>query len=201
MHFFYGVGAFLTPIVVKFFLNTNINFKSSSSFECYNIQNEEEFIKEKLVESSNEHNFMPVTTMINASNLYYSNRSMANFPTTSTKFTSQTKYAFWILSVIQLPAPIFLFLIKVFDRRLPNYSDLELQESSDNAHTNDDAAGYENSSEMPSFSFSRSYFQSLSKNKPIFQLTILMSVMVFFFEGLQVKSNRQLLKILNYLFV
>jgi hypothetical protein len=96
------------------------------------------------------------------------------------------------LSLIQLPAPILLLIIKLTNRKLSNYSDIELQDASasgtapaksDNLYAESSSSTADSSSQA--FSFSMAYFKSMVNNKPVFQMTLLMSLLVFFFEGLQ----------------
>lgn len=97
-----------------------------------------------------------------------------------TKFKSQTKYAFWILACIQLPAPIILLMFKLASKKFENYCDIEQQQSQAN-QTEPQAESKERT-----FTFSLNYFKSLVQNIPVLQMTLLISLLVFFFEGLQV---------------
>lgn len=172
MHFFYGVGAFLTPLVVKCFLNSNFDFTvTSSSLNCYSIQDVKEFIHNKPYIPSIQNPKENLMSVIKNGSLSIDQSILPNVFMTRTKFTSQTKYAFWILSLIQLPAPITLLLIRL--RPSPEYeNNLDMNESSDQE-------------EPTTFSLSINYFQSLFKNLPVLQLTLLMAFLVFLFEGLQ----------------
>jgi fucose permease len=166
MHFFYGVGAFFTPIVIKSFLSSDFDITiTSSSFNCYNVQDFHEFIDKKP--------YLPSVGIKNQTDLNY-NDILPKILNTKTQFTSQTKYAFWILALIQLPAPIILLAAKwrSNSESLPTYDNLEPTSSAEN----EISAG---------FSFSLEYFKSLLGNMPILQTTLLMSLLVFLFEGLQ----------------
>lgn len=184
MHFFYGVGAFLTPIIVKSFLNSNFDFTTtSSSFNCYNIEDVQEYMKKKpyLQSSSNLNPKQDTITIFNQTVI--SDEMLPNILMSRTQFTSQTKYAFWILSLIQLPTPIILLLIKLSGKNSrfnTNYYDLEKQD--ENKASNDLNTAPQGST------FSIDYFKSLFDNMPELNLTILISLLVFFFEGIQVGS-------------
>ena len=156
MHFFYGVGAFLTPLVVKCFLNSNFDFTvTSSSLNCYSIQDVKEFIHNKPYIPSIQNPKENLMSVIKNGSLSIDQSILPNVFMTRTKFTSQTKYAFWILSLIQLPAPITLLLIRL--RPSPEYeNNLDMNESSDQE-------------EPTTFSLSINYFQSLFKNLPVFK--------------------------------
>ena len=174
MHFFYGIGAFLTPIVVKSFLNSNFDFTTTStSFNCYNIEEVKEYVKNKP--------YLPAQdsfSFVNGSSLV-KNQELPDVLMVKTQFTSQTKYAFWILALIQLPAPIILGVFKLGAKNLSTYTDLE-----QNKGSGDEVGG-----ESVSFAFSIDYLKSLFNNTPVFKMTLMVSLMVFVFEGLQVGFN------------
>ncbi|CAF0884729.1 unnamed protein product [Brachionus calyciflorus] len=172
MHFFYGIGAFLTPIIVKLFLNNNLDFSiSSSSFTCYNL---EEIKNTEYIQSINSAN-----SIFNQSSLK-SSKDTSEILLSRTQFKSETKYAFWILALIQLPAPIILLILKLNSSKIKNYTDIELQTEEENANQK---SNLENTSSSSSFSFE--YLKSLFQNMPVLQMIILLSFLVFLFEGLQ----------------
>lgn len=167
MHFFYGIGAFLTPVIVNNFLNRNFDFTiTSSTFKCYNIE-----------EVSFKNSFESSSLLTNKSDEIFN-----NFPTKRTQFSSQTKYAFWILAFIQLPAPLILFYLKKSSKYSENYTDIELQTQ-------------ENDQSSQNFLLSLENIKKFFNNNPFFQLIVLMSLLVFFFEGLQVIFLKNLEKI------
>ena len=174
MHFFYGVGAFFTPMIVKSFLNMDITF-TSSSLNCFSI---EDVVKDKPalpIQIAHLSQHSPLNQSFNPSS------HLSPFLTHKTEFTSRTKYAFWILAAIQLPAPIILFVAKM----LKKISDDEsLTTNEDTTRQNSE----ENFKEKIPFSFSISYFKSLFTNIHVLQLTLLISLLVFLFEGLQVRK-------------
>lgn len=172
MHFFFGFGAFFTPIIVKSFLNSNFDITiTSNSFNCYSIT---ETIK-------NRNYFTEIYTknpdhlrLLNDT-VTRTNPLMPSILLTRTQFTSHTKYAFWILAVIQLPTPIFLFL---YMKRFNN------NESQLNDDETEDLDLKDSSKESI---FSLTIIQSLLNNSPVLKMTLLISFLVFLLEGLQVR--------------
>lgn len=159
MHFFYGIGAFLTPVIVNIFLNKNLDFTTTSGMlKCYNIDDS------SMIKHPTESAFF----------LNKSNESFSNFQIKKNEFSSQTKYAFWILALIQLPAPAIIFYIKKSNQNLDNYTDIEDQ-SQENNHSKfyDSLIKIEN-------------VKKFIYNNPFLQLIVLISIIVFLFEGLQV---------------
>ncbi len=187
MHFFFGVGAFLTPIIVKSFLNSNFDITiTSNSFNCYNI---EETVKYNSyytqVNSKNALNHDTSPYKLTVSFLVNSTATRVNpivpdILMTKTQFTSQTKYAFWILALIQLPAPIFLAMF------MNRFENLNQQQTT---------KGEEDEEENYSM-FSVSFFKSMLRNIPFLQMTLLISFLVFLFEGLVVFITVIYLKLL-----
>lgn len=157
MHFFYGIGAFLTPVIVNIFLNKNFDFTTTSNMlKCYNI--DEVSMKTHLGASA---------ILVNNSNEYFS-----NFQIKRNEFSSQTKYAFWILAFIQLPAPAILFYLKKLHQNSDNYTDIE-QQPQENSDCHNSLISIER-------------IKNFFYNNPFLQLIILISILVFLFEGLQV---------------
>ena len=107
-------------------------------------------------------------------------QKLAELPTVLTKktqFTSETKYAFWILAAIQLPAAFILFAAKkagLID--VPEEDSIAADESANGPEFIDLTEGKTSSS----------YLISLLKKIPFAEMTILISSLVFLFEGLQV---------------
>ncbi|RNA39544.1 Major facilitator superfamily domain-containing 4 [Brachionus plicatilis] len=125
MHFFYGIGAFLTPVIVNTFLNKNFDFTiTSSTFKCYNLEE--------------------VST---------------NFPEESTSFMNKSNE---ILPSFQT------------SKSSENYTDIETQEK--------------NSSEISASQNTSLSIESIKDfffSNPFLRLILLISILVFLFEGLQ----------------
>jgi len=95
--------------------------------------------------------------------------------TKHTEFTSNTKYAFWILAFIQLPAAVLLLLVQKKNLvEIPFVDEAEIAE------------GDEKSLEQDPFQFNLSYLKKKFAEIPAKELTFLIAAMVFLFEGLQV---------------
>jgi hypothetical protein len=105
------------------------------------------------------------------------NPLVPNILMTRTEFTSQIKYAFWILALIQLPAPIFLF---IFMNRFDNLTETQ---------TNAEDLKKEETKEPSGITVG--FIRSLFSDIPVLQMTLLVSVLVFLFEGLQVHMKHQ----------
>ncbi len=179
------------------FLNSNFEIKIvHSTFNCYNIEDivnkNKTFLPFTISTHSTPkhhgHNAIVdhVTSLVvnNLTRLASVQEKISQIPTVLTKrteFTSDTKYAFWILAAIQLPAAFILFFAKKFrsieslleseETRGPNEQDNLIKEGSDFKF------------------FSIDYIRSFFKNMPYVELTLLISFLVFLFEGLQVKLN------------
>jgi hypothetical protein len=188
MHFFYGVGAFLTPIVVKSFLNSNFDIETtSSSFNCYNIDEVQDYAKLEHQRPEQQMSFSwPKATSSNLSSL--SNTLTTSHTTAISSmlmsrphFTSKMKYAFWILAVVQLPAPIILILVKLKSIAFSSYSDIQADEERASVK------GAESS-----FSLSLDYVKSIVNDVPLVRMISLIAAMLFLFEGLQVIEISQL---------
>lgn len=175
MHFFFGVGAFFTPIIVKSFLNSDFDITiTSNSFNCYNIEEVKykNYFTETYLKSDQSHFKL---SMLNDT-VTRGNAIVPNILMTRTQFTSQTKYAFWILALIQLPAPLFLFVFMNRFDNLTNDTQLSSDEPKNESDLNEAADSF----------FSADFFKSLFNNIPVLQMTLLISFLVFLFEGLQV---------------
>lgn len=97
---------------------------------------------------------------------------VANVPevlTKQTEFTSDTKYAFWILALIQLPAAVILFIVQ--KKNLVEIPSVE--------------EAVEKNDSVP-IELSLDYVKKRFAEIPAKELTFLVSAMVFLFEGLQV---------------
>ncbi len=95
--------------------------------------------------------------------------------TKHTEFTSNTKYAFWILAFIQLPAAVLLLLVQKKNLvEIPFVDEAEIAE------------GDEKPLEQDPFQFNLSYLRKRFAEIPAKELTFLIAAMVFLFEGLQV---------------
>jgi hypothetical protein len=182
MHFFFGIGAFFTPIVVKFFLNSDFDISTTSnSFNCYNIEETVRYhhlftqVNSKNYLSHDQYMLTEPPFILNDS-ITRENPLVPNILMTRTEFTSQIKYAFWILALIQLPAPIFLF---IFMNRFDNLTESQ--------PSNDDLTKKEEKKEAPGLSVG--FFRSLLSDIPVLQMTLLVSILVFLFEGLQVNKT------------
>lgn len=175
MHFFYGVGAFITPLIVKSFLNSNFDIKiTHSTFNCYNI---EEILKTNKT-------YLDITAIAStmtaklpkkplgslaASHLSTEVEELPSVLSKETEFTSNTKYAFWILAFIQLPAFIIMYAAKkkeLVDTPSNDEEVIKVQEDSP-------------------WVFSIEYLRSRFAEIPSKELTFLVAAMVFLFEGLQ----------------
>lgn len=189
MHFFYGVGAFITPTVVEWFLDSRFNIKkTSSSYNCYSIKDVEEYMKKHPYS-----NVASVGSAIINQTLITEDEAISAILLKSANFDSTTKYAFWILSIIQLPAPIILALSKFSSSEKFNSINIHADEASNettptttaNAETLD---GYENidAADNSKLQVTISYFKSIFRSAATFQMVLLISILVFLFEGLQV---------------
>lgn len=179
MHFFFGVGAFFTPIIVKSFLNSNFDITiTSNSFNCYNI---EETVKYKhfFTEAYTKN---PDHLKLYNDTATRTNPLMPSILLTRTQFTSQTKYAFWILALIQLPAPIFLFMYMARFKDLENDQLINDEEQQQGQQTSD----LKDSSNSDAPLFSLGFIRSLFSDLPMLQMILLISFLVFLFEGLVV---------------
>ena len=178
MHFFYGVGAFFTPIIVKSFLSSDFNILvSSSSLNCYNTDDLQEYIRKHHVTSTAS------MAIVNQTKLSEQEELSAILMATA-QFTSKTKYAFWILALIQLPAPLIIFISKM----TTGSSNASGQDESITTGGNGPEDFHEPiGEEDQKFQFSISYFKAMFINAAVFQMVVLISIMVFLFEGLQVK--------------
>jgi len=183
MHFFFGVGAFFTPIIVKFFLNSDFDISTTSnSFNCYNIEETVRYhhlftqVNSKNYLSHDQYMLTEPPFILNDS-LTRENPLVPNILMTRTEFTSQIKYAFWILALIQLPAPIFLF---IFMNRFDNLTETQ---------TNAEDLKKEETKEPSGITVG--FIRSLFSDIPVLQMTLLVSVLVFLFEGLQVHMKHQ----------
>ena len=181
MHFFYGVGAFFTPIIVKSFLSSDFNiYVTSSSFNCYNTEDLQEYIRKHHVTSTAQ------MAIVNQTKLS-EEEELSAILMAKTLFTSKTKYAFWILALIQLPAPFIILMSKMTGASSsPDANQDEVAHSSlNNPEDFHEVIGQESHK----FEFSVSYFKSMFTNAAVCQMVLLISLMVFLFEGLQVSAT------------
>lgn len=107
---------------------------------------------------------------------------------------SKTKYAFWILALMQLPVPMLLFAFKLSKMRSFNNNEIDHDYLDDTKNKNDyndfsdvneGATIQEKIQKLPSkiFDYLCRYFNN---SIPVFKMTALMALMVFLFDGLQV---------------
>lgn len=183
MHFFFGIGAFFTPIIVKSFLNSDFDISTTSnSFNCYNIEETVRYnhlytqVNSKNYLSHDQYKLTEPSFILNDT-LTRENPLVPNILMTRTEFTSQIKYAFWILALIQLPAPIFLF---IFMNRFDNLTESQI---------NTDELGNKDEANKEPSTMSVGFFKSLLSDIPVLQMTLLVSILVFLFEGLVVNDN------------
>lgn len=158
---------------MKSFLNSNFDIKiTHSTFNCYNIEDILNTNKTYLDITA------VATTMVAnlqkqafaASHLSTEVEEIPIVLSKETEFTSNTKYAFWILALIQLPAFFIMYTAKkkeLIDSPSNEEEIIKVQEDSP-------------------FVFSIDYLKSRFSEIPAKELTFLVSAMVFLFEGLQV---------------
>lgn len=187
MHFFYGVGAFITPTVVEWFLDPSFTIKkTTSSYNCYSMKEVEEYMRKHPYSGVAS----PGSTIINQTRIT-EDEAISAILLTRANFDSTTKYAFWILAIIQMPAPIILALSKFSSSEKFNSIDIHADEASNDQTTNPETAdGYENidQADNSKLQVTISYFKSIFRSAATFQMVILISILVFLFEGLQVKT-------------
>lgn len=191
MHFFYGVGAFITPTVVQWFLDSSFNIrKTTSSYNCYSIKDVEEYMRKHPFSNAESAG----SAIINQTRIT-EDEAISAILLKSTNFDSTTKYAFWILSIIQLPAPIILALSKFSSSEKFNSINIHADEASNETTTTTSNAetldGYENIdvADNSKLQVTISYFKSIFRSAATFQMVLLISILVFLFEGLQVTNN------------
>ena len=154
-------------MIVKSFLNSNFDIKMThSQFNCFNI---EEVIKKNNTILSLVGDAYTTVSALPDKPLIKDFGEIPQLMTIRTEFTSNTKYAFWILAFVQLPAVVILVLMK----RL-NIAEPPCEEDEKDSHIDS------------SFEFSIEYIKARFTEIPLKELTFLISVMVFLFEGLQV---------------
>jgi hypothetical protein len=85
------------------------------------------------------------------------------------EYTSNTKYAFWILALIQIPAAAILFFLSLNRNSLIHKQTIERSSSSGEI-----------------FEFSVDSLRKRFAEIPLKELTFIVSAIVFLFEGLQV---------------
>ena len=215
MHFFYGVGAFLTPIVVRMFLNADLDFtmtmsSNTNAIHCYDMRDVKQFIETRPYLPS----ISPGALTGNRSSASPF-RSSLDMLASQAKFTSQTRYAFWILAVIQLPAPLILLALRLRRQRGAGVVDdeddqidmlmrthrlssihatidrQELKPVIDSTATGragilnkDNGIDAGNCNGVGQLGSSLRRLRALLKTSSVWQLTLLMSALVFLLEGL-----------------
>jgi fucose permease len=141
-----------------------------STFNCYNI--EEIINKNKTIFSGTGTGTTIATVFKHHSNSFINNhmaQQVEEIPevlTKQTEFTSNTKYAFWILAFIQLPAAAFLVFLK--KKNLVQEPVIE--------KSNEPEEGLRLNVE---------HIKTRIATMPLKELTFLASAIVFLFEGLQ----------------
>jgi hypothetical protein len=180
LHFFYGLGAFVTPLVVQLFLKSPLDASFTSN--CYSPEDVEQYFKFQRTQT--------LTNQTHASSIpsdLFKNKYQS---------TNKTKYAFWILAFIQLPVPFCLLLLKL-GRCFRDVSTEIIDDQIFSTYANLNDENYDelfSSSEMPQPASSKltdklaksfAYFTSALKNNAI-KTICLIAVMVFVFDGLQV---------------
>ncbi len=113
---------------------------------------------------------------------------------------SKTKYAFWILALMQLPVPIILFIFKMTKSKnfINEFDEKELYKGDLNKNK-DDYNDLVDMDENRNLSFSEKFQQLpfiiweylckyFDNSMPVFKMTALMASMVFLFDGLQVSN-------------
>lgn len=89
---------------------------------------------------------------------------------------NKTKYAFWILAIIQLPVPVLLIIFKLF-----NFADVQ------QADLHEELKGNEIIDDVSFVQKIQNWFKNTfdSDNLYMVKLTCLLSILVFLFDGLQ----------------
>ena len=180
-------------MIVKSFLNSNFEIKiTHSSLNCYNIEDilntNRTYLPLSISSTAypaikeHEANKNMAQHLVSAAAKNFSlgvGQKLAELPTVLTKktqFTSETKYAFWILAAIQLPAALILFAAKKAGLIDVPEEDTGAAESANGPEFIDLSEGKPSSG----------YLITLFKKIPFAEMTILISSLVFLFEGLQV---------------
>ena len=182
-------------MIVKSFLNSSFDIKiTHSTFNCYNIEEILNTNQTSLSISAMGSPAITTPTSVAVSSIgttLISNMIIkrppfikshfrltrqvraADFPevlTKRTEFTSNTKYAFWILAFIQLPASaILLFLLK-------KKKDTDILNMED-----DETTEHEQSNDIMPFEFTVGYLKKRYAQIPAKQLTFLISGKIYGF--------------------
>jgi hypothetical protein len=169
MHSFYGLGAFITPIIVKAYLNSNFDISmTATSLSCNRMS------EGQPTDFAGKETFpLPGVAILDANGNAAIGNNYSSILDTKTEFTTKSNYAFWILSFIQLPVP-FILLYSKLTGKLQHSSDVESQLHND---TTSNDKNKKSSIEHLKFLF--------ENNLPVLQMTLLIAFLVFTFEGLQ----------------
>jgi hypothetical protein len=186
LHFFYGLGALLTPVVVQLFLNPSTD--TLSAFNCYSPEDVEEYLKLQGVQVFNNQTASSLPIPIDVLTSTYHAKS-------------KIKYAFWILAFVQLPVPLCLFLFKIGRFWNDIVYDEIIDEKIFNTYTSIDDENYDalfdtqeceksNARLRPEiFTKIYGYISNVLRNSGVYvKMIVLVALMVFIFDGLQVKD-------------
>lgn len=183
MHFFYGFGAFLTPIVIKLF--------NSDSDDV-----------EKLLECIGHQEI---------SKLHPGGHKLVTGTSSESNDKSQqvsdlqhhgTDLTFWILALIQLPAPLAMLYVRFYTPRTSSanvageYQDLD-EEAIENKPVGSNLPQPVADHHDYEIGFNLGFFKSLTCNAPVFKMTCLVAATLFFLEGILVNYLQSLF---NYVF-